>query len=256
MEWVCPYCTMNNKVLLCSSCGKPRDTDITNISLLRYILKTDVDVKEGSIKLVIFAIRELFNNDFSVYINHNGTMYPYKGANDFTIHLKLHHSHYTLVTDSGVLDFGQYNLASDEKDSGDTSHELDVSVREEYNNFLKSLGVVEKMGNCCFPKCLLMALFMKEFKEEKAKVQQDEDAKLATKLAKAFQKEEKEKLLLVEKHAELAAKLAHYLDTKDYQKLLQQKEKDQQLANLLREEEDAKYAKQLAEHMAKMGLSG
>jgi flagellar biosynthesis GTPase FlhF len=245
--------------------------------------------------------------DFSVHINNDGKVYEIKGSDKYTIFLQLKNSHYTLVFDSKELDFGQYNLASNEKNSGDDAHTLPPPVRDNYNNFLKLLGVVEKKGNCCFPKCLIMALFLKEFREKEEKAKQEEkDAEFAESLQKEEEKakqeekdaefaeslqqkeeekakqeekdaefaeslqkeEEKAKLLLEEQQAKLAAKLAHSLDTQEYQELLQRKEKDQKMAKLLQEKEnnkkiakllqekkDAEFAKQLDEQFAKMGLS-
>ena len=267
MEWTCKMCTMEgNYKMLCNSCGNTQNSTNNHRETLIHILATDTDVKHLSLLMVIFAIRELFEMDFSVHINNDGKVYEIKGTDNYTIFLQLKNSHYTLVFDSKELDFGQYNLASDEKNSGDDAHTLPPPVRDNYNNFLKLLGVVEKKGNCCFPKCLIMALFLKEFREKEEKAKQEEkDAEFAESLQK---EEEKAKLLLEEQQAKLAAELAHSLDTQEYQELLQRKKKDQKMAKLLQEKEnnkkiakllqekkDAEFAKQLAEQFAKMGLS-
>jgi len=287
MEWTCKMCTMEgNYKMLCNSCGNTQNSTNNHRETLIHILATDTDVKHLSLLMVIFAIRELFEMDFSVHINNDGKVYEIKGTDNYTIFLQLKNSHYTLVFDSKELDFGQYNLASDEKNSGDDAHTLPPPVRDNYNNFLKLLGVVEKKGNCCFPKCLIMALFLKEFREKEEKAKQEEkDAEFAESLQKEEEKakqeekdaefaeslqkeEEKAKLLLEEQQAKLAAELAHSLDTQEYQELLQRKKKDQKMAKLLQEKEnnkkiakllqekkDAEFAKQLAEQFAKMGLS-
>ena len=236
MIWNCPSCTFENENTEddCKMCGETHKK-MENFDVFKKIFTTDIPVSQISLQKVIQAIRDLFIINFSVHIiaNNNRTIYQYKGTYEYTIVLRLKNSHYTLVTNLEELNFGQYNLASDEKDSGDDAHKLPKSVRDNYNNFLKSLGVVEKKGNCCFPKCLLMALFMKEFKEEEEKLLLEKyHEELAAKLAQTFQQEEEEKLLLEKHHGELAAKLAQTFQQE--------------------EEEDAKFA----ERFAKMGLSG
>lgn len=257
MCWNCPYCTFKNlgTGYVCKVCEKTYFFKKL-MTTRKFADGNDLVKLIGEISSLFFPLcvrlafikedymigkTEIISNASKVTNASNVIQIGYEAPkNDSTV------GHYVLIRNNRVINLGQY--AQDPiKDSS-----IPNAVFEEYQHFLKNMewdreSLGSNFGNSCLPIVLLFGVFM--LKHDMALEQKAEE------IQKSLQLEEEEKLSQEKKNAELAADIAHFLDTQDYQKILKQKEKDQKMAKSLQEEEDAKFAKQLAKQLANMGFS-